>query len=372
MKEITGYLIDRTTGAGIASKAVAFKKLDGSAVSTAETYYQDVSATTDSDGKFYGKFELSPGPVKVEVTVSGSEKKVRKHDEKAQMGIQWSSDISKLGLAVGDQFLKTLNRMAPTVGSGHNIQIATGGAIVGGVPFTIENGQMTIAGTSNPGGSGIDPRLDLVTLRQYKESASGQNAGKQAVIITNGTTSNIVPAVPTGSDFTDLPLAVFSTAMGAATKTLYQDRRNFGPTQNEIEDGGQLGDYADVATDTVVTSSYVALATPTITALTPDAIYDGYIHIDGRWFIADSASDQGIYLQINKSEIIGPTLTNYKIAFNSAAQGSVGDGNFSYHHFLHNITGVTSYSVPIEFKRYGTSNPTISQARCWLVLHRRR
>src|SRR5687768_17122062 len=66
MKVITGYLLDRETGVGISGKTVSFEKLNGDPITTATTYAQSVSSTTDANGRFSGWFELSPGPVNVQ------------------------------------------------------------------------------------------------------------------------------------------------------------------------------------------------------------------------------------------------------------------------------------------------------------------
>lgn len=240
MKEITGYLIDRTTGLGIAAKTVSFKDLAGSAISAGAvnpsgvstgSIYQVVSATTDANGKFSAIMEFSPGPVQITVDVSGAEKKVRKWDEKAQAGSNWMSDLSRFGEAYGEVVVAGyLADLAPSIVSGHTYRIGKGAAVVGGGIITIENmggaAGLDITGTANANPA-LNPRIDLITLRQYKETAAGQNAGRQAVVVTEGVSSNVAPATPTGADFTDIPLFTVSTAFGASTKTISQDLRRF-------------------------------------------------------------------------------------------------------------------------------------------------
>jgi hypothetical protein len=116
--------------------------------------------------------------------------------------------------------------MALSIPSGHTIRIATGGAVFNGNVFSIEQAAYDIAGAANAN-EAINPRLDLITLRQYNESAAGQDAGRQAVIVTQGSATSVVPAIPTGADFIDFPLGVVSTAYNAATKTVFRDDRYF-------------------------------------------------------------------------------------------------------------------------------------------------
>lgn len=281
MKEIKGYLIDRTTGAGISGKTVTFKDLSGTDISTGVhgTVYQVKDTVTQSDGSFSFICDLSPGPILTEVEVSGSEFKERFDDEKAQMGVQWASDISRLGRIANNGVVRGhLSELAPSVSAG-NIRVATGTAIIDGIVWNLEHGVSdtgfyTVAATANGGGSGINPRLDLVTLRQYKESASGQDSGRQSVVVTLGSVSNVVPSVPTGSDFTDLAVGVISTPAGGSP-SLSLDRREFiNPT---TADKASLK-FVNVVTDlTVLNGSYVNRVTVTATGLDPNKTYDGYI-----------------------------------------------------------------------------------------------
>lgn len=240
MKEIVGYLIDRTTGLGIAAKTVSFKDLSGVAIAAGAvnpsgastgSIYQSISSVTDGNGRFFAKFEFSPGPVNITVDVSGSEKKVRKWDEKAQAGSNWMSDLSRYGEAFEEVVIKGyLNELVPSIVSGHTYRIGKGAAAVGGGLLSIEDmggaAGLDITGTAN-NNVALNPRIDLVTLRQYKDTAVGQNAGRQAVVVTEGVSSGAVPATPSGADFTDIPIVAVSTAYLASTKTIYQDLRRF-------------------------------------------------------------------------------------------------------------------------------------------------
>src|SRR5687768_16980843 len=122
MKVITGYLLDRETGVGISGKTVSFEKLNGDPITTATTYAQSVSSTTDANGRFSGWFELSPGPVNVQVDVGASEVKRRVYDEQAKYDLSWSSDQERVVRALRDGVIKGfLNELAVTSAGGHNI-----------------------------------------------------------------------------------------------------------------------------------------------------------------------------------------------------------------------------------------------------------
>lgn len=227
MKTVRGYLLDRATGAAISGKTVNFRDLAGAAISTLNTYYQSVDAVTQADGSFTGNFELSPGPVNISVTVSGSEVKARKWNENAQFGITWSSDLTRVIRGIPEGVLPGFfNELALSVPSGHTIRIATGGAVFNGGFFSFENNYYEVAGTANPAGP-ANPRIDLITLRQYNADAVGQLAGKQEVIVTLGTVSGVAPVTPTGSNFKDFPIGTVSTAVGSPTKTVNSDLRVF-------------------------------------------------------------------------------------------------------------------------------------------------
>jgi hypothetical protein len=348
MKTITGYLIDRETGLGISGKAVAFNNLAGSPITTATTYAQSVSSTTDADGKFSGWFELSPGPVDVLVTVAADEKKVRKHDETAQIGASWLSDLQRIGWAFRDGVLPGfLNQLAVTTPSGHNIVIATGGAIIDGILFSIENGPMTIAGTANSNPA-LNPRYDLVTLRQYKATATGQDAGRQAVIVTLGTSQAVVPATPTGADFTDYPLGVVSTAYNAATKSVYRDLRAY--TQNPVPESEKHNIVTVVAQ--TITTSYVTIATPSISNLSPGDIYDGNVTLQGYMSFNDVSQT------FDNTEMHNGALNNKQL-FVAGWELDSSNGRYWLHvpiafsWPISGVTGVTSYGVPIQLRNSG-------------------
>lgn len=362
MKVLTGYLIDRTTGLGISGKTVAFTNLAGAAITTATSYAQSLSSTTDADGKFSAWFELSPGPVNVKVTAGGSEFKIRKNDETAQVGAAWQSDIQRIGWAFRDGVLPSfLNQLAVTTPSGHNIVIATGGAIIDGLLFSIENGSMTIAGTANSNPA-LNPRLDLVTLRQYKPTATGQDAGRQSVIVTLGTTQDVAPGTPTGADFTDYPLAVVSTGYLGSTKTLKTDLRTF--TQQPTPEAMKIGSSSvppDVGgLGTIITTSYVTQSTLTVTGLSAAETYDGEFSFDGHVLFTDIAQGNTVVIaaKIDKTEVTGGPIVGHPIIeAKSAWSGSDkwdGTRPFTYRNTISGITGVTSYDIPIQMLRANT------------------
>lgn len=355
MKTITGYLIDRTTGLGISGKTVTFTNLAGAAITTATTYAQSVSSTTDADGKFSGWFELSPGPVNVKVTAGGSEFKVRKSDETAQIGAAWMSDLQRVGWAFRNGVLPNyLNQLAVTTPSGHNIVVATGAAFVEGLVFSIENGSMTIVGTANSNAA-LNPRLDLVTLRQYKSTAAGQLSGKQEVIVTLGSSQNVAPATPTGADFTDLPVGVVSTAFNAASKTVKTDLRGF------INDSTPIYATNSVVSGAGVAGSFTTFMTVTATGLSSSKVYDAELYLEGDLVVANenASEDLHYYLRMLNPEFIGGSMSSYDItSYLEAKVPGVPNvdkfsrtSKFTKSWPLLGITGVSSYSIAIQSKQ---------------------
>lgn len=365
MKVLTGYLIDRETGVGIASKDVDFLKLDGTAVTTATTYAQSVPTTTDGNGRFSAWFELSPGPVNVVVdAIPGVEVKVRKHDEKAQFGYSWSSDISRFGRAFPSGVVKGfLNELALSVGPLHQINVATGAAVFNGSVFSIENSAMAIAGTANPAGP-ANPRLDLITLRQYNETAAGQDAGRQAVVVTLGSITSVVPATPTGSDFIDYPIGVVSTALGAAGKTIYSDLRTFTSGSPPVT-SYQTSGFPTILTLTIANQiQYTAVSGPLI----PSETYDGYLYftLEAVYDMTDLGGEN-ISLTINDSHMIGGAITSKMIDHTEVIrEGDAATVGFKRRHVFTffwpvvGVTGVTSLSLPIELSRSFNGGGTVT------------
>jgi hypothetical protein len=353
MKEITGYLLDRETGVGISGKAVAFTNLAGAAFASGASPYISLDAVTDGDGRFRGRFELSPGPVNVEVTVSGTEVKGRKWDEKAQFGYSWASDQRLLARAFKRGVISGyLNELAVSVPSGHIVRVATGAAVFNGNVLSIENGNYDIAGTANTNPA-LNPRLDLVTLRQYNEDASGQDAGRQDIVITLGTSQNVAPATPTGASFVDEPLAVLSTAYNAATTTVSDDLREF----TGISDTATpLSDYYTTSDSASVTTSYTTFDTLTITGLDDRKVYDGQIVIFGH-FGGDDLKQASVYnldLRLNSDFMLGGVKEFVPTGISFNPEGSSNDyllkTVLSFSWPIIAVTGVTSFSLPIELR----------------------
>jgi hypothetical protein len=329
-----------------------------------------VDAVTDADGRFEAWFELSPGPVNIQVDVSGTEVKVRKHDEMAQFGSVWSSDIGRMGRIFPDGIINDyLNEMAVTTPSGHNIVIATGAAIIHGHIFSIENGPMTIVGTANTNPA-IDPRLDLVTLRQYHETAAGQDSGRQEVVVTLGTSSDVAPATPTGADFTDLPLAVVSTAHLAASKTLDEDLREYvtpaiselAPNITRINGVGGVG----------LTTSYVTRHTFSVTGLNPDRTYDGEVTLQYYVVTASGSGSNTMDIDITSPYAYGG-VQEVTGVLPVQALASVNNQNLSYTIPLVGVTGVEDFTFDVRLKKLVT-NPgiTLTGWDHFLVLRPRR
>lgn len=362
MKVLTGYLIDRETGVGIASKDVDFLKLDGTAVTNATTYVQSTPTTTDGDGKFVAWFELSPGPVDVVVdAIPGVEVKVRKHDEKAQFGYSWSSDISRFGRAFPSGVINDfLNELAVTAGPGHQINIATGAAVFNGSVFSIENGPMAIAGTSNPAGP-ANPRIDLLTLRQYNETAAGQDSGRQEVVVTLGTVTSVAPATPTGSSFIDLPIATLSTAIGGASKTV-TDLRVF-TTPSASDKAMKFFQSSDVAVVNL-TTSYQDILTVSATGLDPNTVYDGELYWTVTWLYDNTAAfyDSSKWsFDLSNAFFAGGIQTDRILMSASAMQNSRETGQLSLRWPIQGVTGVASSDFKVRIKSEETQGWLLQQ-----------
>jgi hypothetical protein len=401
MKILRGYLIDRQTGLGIGSKDVSFLKLNGTAVTTADSYAQSVFTQTDGNGKFEAWFELSPGPVNVVVdAIPGVEVKVRKSDELSQASPSWFSDISRFARGFQEGFINNfLNEMAVTIGPGHQINIATGAAIFNGSTFSIENGPLAIAGTANPAGP-ANPRYDLITLRQYNADAAGQLAGQQDIIVTLGTTSAVAPATPTGSTFKDLPLWVVSTPLGSATKTLVLDKRTYttdlqvhthdyaetdhthaaysltshthaaysltshthayAPTVHSHGFEEKYGYISAAGTGGPIipaTTAWQTWTTVAVTGLDPAKTYDGEVEIHTTSYTTDNSVATPAYLFRTDNAAD-------KFALNIVAGLSVIEWHtanlplpISFTWPIEGVTGVTSHSINLQFKNSTAAVP---------------
>ena len=368
MKRLQGYLIDRETGAGISGKTVSFENLAGAAITTATTYAQAVDTVTDSDGKFESWFELSPGPVNVQVDVSGTEVKVRKHDEMAQFGAVWSSDIQRMGRAFPNGIIDGyLNEMAVTTPSGHNIVIATGSAIIDGHVFSIENGAMTIAGAAN-NNAGIANRLDLVTLRQYKEAASGQDSGRQTVVVTQGVTTGVAPATPTGSDFTDIPLAVVSTAYLAPTKSVHKDLR-YRSSGNPA-----ISVREETSATTVITGTYATMATVEAEGLIEGVVYDGLltlmVSVEYR-ANASAAQPNNLWVRMDFDFFAEGVVSDTDMGrvYSISTATSETDWLSLYRVFpIQGLTGVSDVSIDVELRKFISGNGTLTTGDIEAVL----
>lgn len=379
MKELIGYLIDRTTGLGIAAKPVSFKNLAGAAISSTTTYWQSVDAVTDADGRFRGRFELSPGPINIQVDAGASEKKVRKWDEKAQLGFVWASDMGRIGKALRDGVIDNyLNELAVSIPAGHTIRIATGAAIVNGNVFSIENGNMDIAGTANSNPA-LNPRLDLVTIRQYNEDAPGQDSGRQEVVVTLGVTQNVAPVTPTGSAFKDYPLAVVSTAYNASTKTVSTDMRTF---VNEAP-AVPLYDTDSIDANIVIFyTAYTTVLTPNVTGLDPRKTYDGEIHFHANVLGMNIQEEVNYYtlLKLDTPFMAGGAINDMKIHRIYRELGDVSSRaalteSVSFSWPIVGVTGVTSLSLPVQIKIQddpGSANITLDLRRGYIMLRERK
>lgn len=368
MKELVGYLLDRTTGAGIPGKTVAFTKLDGSPVTSADTFWQSTGGNvTDSNGMFTGRFELSPGPINTKVTVNpGVEVKIRNSNERAEFGFQWASDISRIARNASGVIGGFLSELLLAVPGGHTIRINTGAAIFNGSVFSIENGVMDITGVANTNPA-LTPRVDLITLRQYNESAAGQDSGRQQVVVTLGSTSNVAPPVQTGADFIDFPIGTVSTGYLATSKSLVADLRVFTRSTRSLTDAKYVPLYfeQDIANSgNKVGTGYFTAGTLSITGLDASLIYDGYIEVNLQ---INTTSVGAFYEVVWQTQHINAslrptTLTDRRIA-RVAGQDNTQIGQLNYRMPLIGLTGVASVSYPLSLRCvYVSGNMTYLQS----------
>jgi hypothetical protein len=383
MKELSGYLIDRATGLGIAGKAVAFKNLAGASFASAASPWVSLDSVTDANGRFRGRWEFSPGPVNIDVTVSGSEVKSRKWDEKAQVGSSWLSDQRIFARAIKNGVIDNyMNELAVSIPAGHTIRIATGAAIVNGNIVSIENGNHDVTGTANSNPA-LNPRIDLVTLRQYNEDAAGQDAGRQEVVVTLGVASNSAPATPTGATFEDFPLATVSTAYLGATKTIAQDLRVF--TGHETP-APLLYDIDEVATWAAaaipITTAYFTAATPQISGLDPLKTYDGELVIHGNWGqqeVTELKQGQGqdLILKVDSPFMMGGAVIDRIIDYRLWDMDGSGDEYrevkiFHWSSPIIGVTGVSSLSLPIQLKGVVNEYDRLQYIYSYMTLKERR
>lgn len=356
MKRIQGYLLNRETGEGISGKDVFFEALDGSPISSSSTYWQDTHGdATDADGYFQGDFELSPGPIVTRIDVdSGLETKVRQWNEMAPFGGgPWGSDLRLLARAAGVGVIDGyLNELLVSIPSGHTVRVATGAAVFNGNVFSLENGYYEVTGSANPSGP-ANPRVDLVYLKQWNDTATGQNAGKQEIVILEGSSSNVAPATPTHADWMALPLAHINTAQGASTKTVSADLRSWSnpdsSSKSTVYTGpGHFGSTVGMS----INGPYQNLGTLTVTGLKPGVVYDGDIQVYGSYsiFPASGVISDGYIAMATGGIAQVPIGYNGHVLSGYRAANSEHTSSFYVDLPVIGVTGVTSLSFTMSLQ----------------------
>jgi hypothetical protein len=219
-------------GAGESGATVTFKlEADDSTITT---------ATTDSDGFFQkslsatattgaNSYLLHPGPYYTEVTIGSY---TRRHSSRS-LGTAGPLHIPAqlfLNRAMGTGIVSSpgssLNTWSVTAdGSARSVVVATGAAVVQGIPFW-NAAARTVLITANASGN---PRIDTIVLEVVPQGEATE--GKVTLKVVDGTPagSPVAPTLTQSTALWQFPLADVAVANGAATISQgnITDRRDY-------------------------------------------------------------------------------------------------------------------------------------------------
>jgi hypothetical protein len=219
-------------GAGESGATVTFKlEADDSTITTATTdadgfFQKSLSATATTGANSY---LLHPGPYYTEVTIGSY---TRRHSSRS-LGTAGPLHIPAqlfLNRAMGTGIVSSpgssLNTWAVTAdGSARSVVVATGAAVVQGIPFW-NAAARTVLITANASGN---PRIDTIVLEVVPQGEATE--GKVTLKVVDGTAaaSPVAPTLTQSTALWQFPLADVAVANGAATISQgnITDRRDY-------------------------------------------------------------------------------------------------------------------------------------------------
>ena len=214
MKTIQGYIRDIPGGDGVPSIPVTIRhQVSGLTVASGGmTNCTTNPVNTDANGFFKWECELSPGPVKVDATISGSQKKVRSGLEMMQAGDVWVSEFGEYMKVLTSGVISAEGSDFSTSSAALNLTILPGAAIIEGRFFRLTTNRVIAV----PSNAVYAVRWDLLVLQQY---VGGASIGKQDIVLKTGT-NGADPAINTDPDIYELPIYRARTSMGASVTNL--------------------------------------------------------------------------------------------------------------------------------------------------------
>lgn len=208
MAKIVDFIRSIPGGTGVNSVSVTIKKhSDNSTIST---------VTSNSSGQFTYTADGSPGPVYA-TAITSDRTRVRSGRATGQIGTWYGSDVPVGFRALGDGVIQsytdyevTAGDMAVTAGTGLQVLVAEGAALVDGHVYRCSS-QTALAISSNTSGS---TRVDRVVIRFTREGQAEE--GKCVLMISEGTPGAGAPAVQKTTSVWELSLATVSVSNGAS------------------------------------------------------------------------------------------------------------------------------------------------------------
>lgn len=209
MAKIVDYIRSIPNGTGVNNVSVTVKKhVDNTTVDT---------LTTNSSGQFTYTSDGSPGPVYASAA-TGDRTRVRSGRATGQIGTWYGADVPVGFRAIGDGVIKsytdpevTAGDMAVTAGTGLQVLVAEGAALVDGHVYRCSSSTALTISANSSG----QTRTDRVVIRFTREGQSEE--GKCQLLISEGTPGNGAPAIAQTSSVWEISLATIAVANGAAS-----------------------------------------------------------------------------------------------------------------------------------------------------------
>lgn len=311
------------------------------------------SVLADGGGHFGWDVELSPGPMNIAVTPTDPQTEYRKRfpDESAQIGKAYMTDLERLGWAGGRDHViwnavfggnnptaaqwSTNPATSWSMGNGSIAQWGSGGsagrltirqfiAMLGGVPFTVELGDLVIPVTGDAAmtanASGTD-RWDVICAAVDWNPAS-DTYGKQKFEFTPGIPGGGIPAiVVNGADnWRRLPLHAVKMAAGASVYSDATDLRTWLNPPPGVTPGS-ITQWPFVAGNQQIPAGFTAGSINTTLAsneiiLPLGVAWDGMATLDFKHVIGNPLGSTSIYALVETAGRVDPggpvvTGTNY-------------------------------------------------------------
>lgn len=242
MAKIIDFIRSIPAGTGVNAVSVSIKKhSDNSTLTT---------LTSDSTGRYTYSVDGSPGPVYASASTS-DRVRVRSGRATGQIGTWFGSDVPVALRALGDGVISsyadpevTAGDMAVTAGSGLQVTVAEGAALIDGHVYRC-SAATNLAIAANSAGA---TRYDRVVIEFTREGQTEE--GKCVLKISQGTAgAGAAPALVSSNATRQIGLATITVANGASSiiSGNIEDTRRYCLSRGalEIRNGGDLVAYSD-------------------------------------------------------------------------------------------------------------------------------